>query len=38
MLGVLDIDDVGIEAFGDEDKLGLQAVIQVLLTACDWNE
>jgi hypothetical protein len=30
VLGVLDIDDTGLEAFGDEDRVGLEAVVKVL--------
>ncbi|ODN00976.1 Free methionine-R-sulfoxide reductase [Orchesella cincta] len=38
VLGVLDIDDEGSEAFGEADKVGMEAVVQVLLHSCDWVE
>jgi putative methionine-R-sulfoxide reductase with GAF domain len=37
VLGVLDIDDTGLEAFGDEDRVGLEAVVEVLVANCDWE-
>ncbi|CAL8109177.1 unnamed protein product [Orchesella dallaii] len=38
VLGVLDIDDEGPEAFGEADKAGLETVVQILLESCDWTE
>jgi len=38
VLGVLDIDDVGVEAFDETDKDGLEGVVKILLESSDWNE
>jgi len=38
VIGVLDIDDTSVEAFGKDDKDGFEKVIHALVASCDWNE
>jgi len=37
VLGVLDIDDTCTDAFDEEDKIGLEAVVKALVEACEWT-
>lgn len=35
-IGVIDVDCAEVDGFDEEDKLGLEAVAQLLADACDW--
>ncbi|KAJ7212948.1 GAF domain-like protein [Mycena pura] len=36
VLGVLDLDCLAIGGFGDEDKVGIENIAELLVSACDW--
>jgi len=38
VMGVLDIDSVVVSGFNEEDKKGLEPIIQYLQRRCNWNQ
>ena len=36
LIGVLDLDALDFAAFDFQDQIGLQNIVQFLITACDW--
>lgn len=36
VLGVLDLDCLALSAFDGEDKLGLEAITNLIVRSCDW--
>ncbi|KAI7879699.1 GAF domain-like protein [Lichtheimia hyalospora FSU 10163] len=38
IIGVLDIDCEKTEGFNDQDRVGLEAIVKVLVESCEWNQ
>ncbi|KAG8908833.1 hypothetical protein FRB99_003071 [Tulasnella sp. 403] len=36
-LGVMDLDCLAFNGFDEEDKIGLERIVQLLVTSCDWG-
>jgi len=36
LIGVFDLDALELNSFDDEDKEGLENIVKVLVSACDW--
>ena len=36
VIGVLDLDSTVLDAFSNDDKIGLQKIVDLLRIGCDW--